>query len=101
MRPPESMGDYSILMELTKEELIALLEEKDRALREIPSRELDDQVKEVWTALTRLRDRAEYIEQRQLQSSNISAEYFARLEDLVYQLIEHTDMEIKVEVHDI
>lgn len=102
MKPPETVGDYSILMELEKEDLIALLMEKDRALKEIPSRGLDDQVKEVWTAITRLRDRVDSLEAKWLESSNISFNYWRSLEDVVYQLVEHTDMEIQVrgEIHD-
>lgn len=86
---PESSN---VLSELTKEELIALLEEKDRIIKRFGQQGLDPSVKELWEAITRLRDRVDNLEQliARVSANNAASmgQMYANLEDFCRHLFE-------------
>ncbi len=65
-----------VLFELDNEQLVGLLREKERLLKEVTSRGMAPELKEIWAALTRLRDRVDNLEQLMARSSNLSSEQF-------------------------
>lgn len=90
LRPTQETN--SVLSELSKEDLIRLLEEKDRIIKGFTSKVMDPSVKEVWEAITRLRDRIDNLEQLIARVSATSSEsvghIYGHIDDL-YELYGH------------